>query len=413
MTLLRRNNLINTLPFVILVVSQLHLLRNISSMYSILILFSFFLSVWFTVKKWSLVSHNERIVLYLLVLIFFTPIVSMLFGVILGIYSGLDSVGIGIARLMFSLPIYLVIIASSSTKENLYKLLFVISIISLVAALSIPYQFIFGPISWFAENSERSGFFRYASMFGSLTALGLVCGYAILASIISIRSTYFKVLVIAGIVVGSILSLQKAALINIVFAVAFLPFVKKLILKDIVLPVILLFCLIGVFGIYFGDELSGYLASVRIFSDSESAYSDDVSVSEGLIERLIFNPSTAISYHGLENLFLGLGPIGGSGSFGYPDVPMSHNGFVDIFLIGGLPYFLIFCLFFYVIMKISFSNKSSSHFAHIRSFGFFVFFWQIINMIFSGLILFAPSNAMFLAIAIKCIISKENNQNSS
>jgi hypothetical protein len=401
-----RRHLNSLLPIFVLVITQLHLLRNLTSLYFVCYLLSFTGAVWFLLNRWYLLSTAEKKSIWFILAMFIYPIFTFLPGVLAGEYEGFGSIAVGVSRLLFSLPIYLAIIASPSDKESINKLLVTTAIITFIAALSIPYQFIFGPVMWFADSAERAGFARYASLFGSLTALGIVCGYGLLAAILSIRNSFWKVTVVSGIVMGSILSLQKAAIANMILCIAILPLIKKVKIKRVVYPVILFILIFGAAGSYFGDELSGFTSSVRIFSDSDSSFADDVSVSESIMERLIELPLGALNYHGFKSLIVGIGPIGGSGAFGYPDVPMSHNGIVDLFLVGGIIYFVLFLALVAFVAIIAARGKPQAEVAYLVYFGTFAFFIQLLNMPFSGLIFFAPSNALFFAVALKCILLK-------
>lgn len=404
MNALNFGNLKNTIPFFVLIVSQLHLLRNVSSIYFVFLIFTFFLSTWFVVSNWHAMCSAEKSLLFIVLAIYFWPIFAALPSVFNGTYSSFSDVGIGVARVMFSLPIYLVVLACSSNKEYLFKLLKIAALIALLAALSIPYQFVFGAIYWFADNAERSGLLRFASLFGSLTALGIVCGYGILLAAISIKSPLYKTIVISGIVLGSVLSLQKAAIVNILIAFAAVLVIQKPNLKSIFKSTFIFLPVAGFIGIYFFEEMNQYLSSIRIGSDSSaSSFSDDVSISGGIVERLVELPAIAINYHGMESLLFGLGPIGGSGAFGYAEIPMSHNGMVDILLIGGVPYLLIMLALFFFVLKISANKVGDEDLRKIRYSGLVIFIVSLVNMTFSGLLIFAPSNAMFLAIALKCV----------
>src|SRR5450759_2613334 len=328
--MMRRSSLVSALPFVVLVITQLHLLRNVSPVYLLPVLMSFFASIWFVVHRWRLLSDIEKIAIYFLLAIFLTPMLTMLAGVVAGKYDGFGEVALGVSRTIFSLPIYLVILALPSHRESINKLLLTVALITLVAALSIPYQFLFGPVEWFADSSERSGLARYATLFGSLTALGLVCGYGILAAIMSIRSTVFSAAVITGIVVGGVLSLQKAAIVNMLIVLLIVPFIKTVQVKKLFYMLFFLLCFFGGVGSYFSDEISRFSDSFRLFSDSESGQTDDVSVAESINERIFDQPTVAIEYHGIRSLWFGIGPVGGGGGFGFPDRPNAHHGVVEL-----------------------------------------------------------------------------------
>jgi len=408
--MMRRSSLVSALPFVVLVITQLHLLRNVSPVYLLPVLMSFFASIWFVVHRWRLLSDIEKIAIYFLLAIFLTPMLTMLAGVVAGKYDGFGEVALGVSRTIFSLPIYLVILALPSHRESINKLLLTVALITLVAALSIPYQFLFGPVEWFADSSERSGLARYATLFGSLTALGLVCGYGILAAIMSIRSTVFSAAVITGIVVGGVLSLQKAAIVNMLIVLLIVPFIKTVQVKKLFYMLFFLLCFFGGVGSYFSDEISRFSDSFRLFSDSESGQTDDVSVAESINERIFDQPTVAIEYHGIRSLWFGIGPVGGGGGFGFPDRPNAHNGVVELLLIGGVGYLLLFSGFVAFIVFQGLKNMRHDHEKHLVRLGVFCIFMQLLNMVFSGLIFFSPSNALFFAVALKCLLLRNRPQ---
>lgn len=395
------------IPIFVLIITQLHLLRNASSIYLIAYLIAAIFAIFYLIKRLPLLSSLEKTAILYITLLFFVPLCSMQIGLIKGSYNNFGEVAIGVSRTLFALPIYLVILALPLSNDNIRILLRTVSLITLVAALSIPFQFIVGPISWLADSSMRSGFARYASLFGSLTALGLVCGYGILTTVLSIRSTLISAFLIVGIVLGGLLSFQKAAIINIVMCFVILPFIRKFKFKHLIQFLISSVVIFLFVGTLFDQEINGFLDSFRLFSDSDAAgYSDDVSISESIIERIILNPLVAINYHGIGSLILGLGPIGGSGAFGYPDIPMSHNGIVDLFLVGGVIYFALFLKFVFFVISVSRKRLVESSEKQVVLFGVFCFFLLLLNMPFSGLIFFTPSNAMFFAISLKCILLK-------
>lgn len=392
------------MPIIVLVITQLHLLRNISSAYFVIYLIALTGAIWLVISNWHKISSQEKSVIYFVLLIFLFPAFSIIPGVILGKYNSFQEVVIGIARLLFTLPIYLAILAAPLTKETVKKLVIAASVITLIAALSIPYQFISGPIGWFAESSERSGLARYSSLFGSLTTLGIACGNGLLASFVSVASVFWMSLVAGWIVVGSLLSLQKAAIANIVIAFLFLPFVRKFNAKQVVAFLSFFVILFVSAGLFFGEELDIYFSSIRLTSESESVHADDMSFAEGIEGRIVGQPSIAIGFHGVKSLLLGIGPIGGGGTFGYLDIPMAENGYVDLLLVGGVPSALLFAAFIFFVFTRLRSHITQDSNKYFVRFGTLTFIMLLVNMTFSGLIFFSPSNAMFFAIALKCIL---------
>ena len=395
----------STLMILVLVVSQFHLLRNLSDFYYVFIVISFFISIWLVVSNWSMLTSNEKSIIILFSLLMLFPIFPMIFQVFLGGYTNISEIFVATSRVMFSLPIYLSILSVRSDRQQLNVLVLTCVVITLIAALSIPYQIIFGPIEWFAESSERSGMSRYASLFGSLTALGIVCGFGILIAAISITSPLLFSFVTVGIAVGSILSLQKAALVNLAISFVLLPFLLKLRIKNLFFISIFL-CVFALSGwALFGEFVSGYLSSFSFFSGNDSINSDDYSLIESVHQRLFELPEIAIEHRGLQNLFFGLGPKGGGGTFGFPEEPMSHNGLIDTLLIGGVLYFLLFLYVLYYHVRLILIAKNNVIDLRYYYVGLFVIVGVLINIPFSNLVFFSPSGAMFLALATKIILA--------
>lgn len=379
------------IPFFILLVTQLHILRNLTPIYFIFYALSAIISIWYIMRVWCTISAIEKQVIYILLTMFSIPIISSLFGVINGEYDDYN-LSIGISRLLFCLPIYLAIFSMPLTKDIIQKLLLVASILTFFAALSYPYQYLFGAISWFADSSFRDGFVRYASLFGSLTTYGIVVGYGLLVTIISRQKKVPKVIVVSTIVVGSIFSLQKAALMNILlgwFSLLYIKNVSHFLTKFLLLVVLLII-----------PFLSYYI----LLSNNISYEANGTNLLADILIRISSLPMRAIDFHGITSMILGLGPIGASGAFGYPDVPMAHNGFVTIFLVGGIPFFILFLYFFMKLFFIAYSVKPPKDFEIYNKLGIVILLLLLINMMFSGMFMFAPASAMFFAIAIKSIL---------
>lgn len=393
----------NLIPYFVLLAAQLHLLRNLSLSYLAIYAVSFVVGFSYTFQRWPALGRPTQVAILLLCSIFAYPILSILPGLYLDAYRNGEEILVGISRVVFVLPMYMAVLASPKDDESLRRWLALAAIVTFFAALSIPYQFMFGGVSWFAEESERAGVVRYASLFGSLTTFGVVCGLGILAAAASIRNRLWLVICISGIIVGAALSLQKAAIVNAILCLICVPTLagKRYskyfgVYSGLVLALALLY--------YYFSEVGEYLESFRFFG-SEYESSGDVSVFEGAWSRLKELPENAITYHGAQSLWFGLGPIGGSGSFGYPEVPMSHNGIVDIFLIGGIGYFILFIYFgFFVFLERGGRFGSEDKGIYLK-FGFFSIGMLLINMPFSGLLIFNPSGGMFFAIATKCVLA--------
>lgn len=349
------------------------------------------------VLQWQHLGKGaHRIIIFSTSIILF-PILTSFIGLAKGEYQTFMDVFIGWSRLIFVLPIYWVVIVMVRQPLGVVRVGRLVTWISFFAALTIPLQFMIGPIPWFAESSERSGLPRYASLFGSLTTLGVVNGAAILVAYFSFKSRLLTYFLVSGIIIGSVLSLQKAAILNILIATSLVLLIRRPRLKEVIVGLFSILLVALISFSFFGEKFQSYFNSIRILASSEAANSNDVSISESILDRITTLPAMAIHYHGADTLFYGVGPIGGAGAFGYPDVPMAHNGLVDILLIGGATYFFLFLFGTALCFGGSWRFfRKNANFTWSRV-GFFCILIVLINIPFSGLIFFSPSAAMFLA----------------
>jgi hypothetical protein len=232
----------------------------------------------------------------------------------------------------------------------------------LMGCSSVFYQLVFGPVSWFADASERDGLVRYSSMLGSLTVLGIAGGLALPAIFFSRISRTFKVLLVLFVCLGMLVTLQKAAVINIaVFLVLvcyelirhkrFLLLFSFLALSTLILLSVIFFDL-------------GYLSSTvrNVVRIGGSAEFSDVSLFQSVRDRIWVLPSALLDVHGVWGLLAGVGMVGGSGALGFPDYPMAHNVYFDYLFIGGVIYLGTFLfLFMYSWRKFHVLMNSGTH----------------------------------------------------
>ncbi|WP_416054880.1 hypothetical protein [Pseudomonas aeruginosa] len=128
---------------------------------------------------------------------------------------------------------------------------------------------------------------------------------------------------------GAMLSLQKAALANIVI-VLFFAYWLKLIKKTYLF---FTFLLAGPgFICIFPLQTSGLavwkpcIDSIVGLLTSDSSVSQDVPFFESIFDRVTALPLETLSFYGSEILVLGAGVFGGGGVLGYAQYPMAHNG---------------------------------------------------------------------------------------
>ncbi|HBP3767881.1 TPA: hypothetical protein L5Z43_005777, partial [Pseudomonas aeruginosa] len=156
-----------SVALVLLFVFLFHILRNLSGAYYLVL--AGFCGLFFLlfINNWRDIKYSA---LGIFVIFFWTyaSLVSVLWFDLYGDYS------IGIFRLWASLP--LLFVAMVLARDNLKVPMQLISFFFSLAALSFLWQYVFGPIEWFAEASERAGGARFASLVGSLTAYGVMVG---------------------------------------------------------------------------------------------------------------------------------------------------------------------------------------------------------------------------------------------
>jgi hypothetical protein len=262
------------------------------------------------------------------------------------------------SRFYFVYPIFfsaLVCINIFSLKRAAQLYILIVSF----AACCLIYQVYFGPIPYFVDDSNRAGVPRYATFLGALPTFGVAGAFALLSIGFAIRHRFIFGALFFVIFTGLILTLQKAALANLVIILFFmfwLAWKNKLCVGPAKLSLIFLassfanfffmndYVLVNIDFLgfklpRFNGELIGWTgygviedASMRVtnhFLQSHSAASATTRTSEFL---------------NFSSTFFGVGYEALGGALGLDRYPMSHNGLVDIWRLGGAPYMTVFCL---------------------------------------------------------------------
>lgn len=377
-----------SVALVLLFVFLFHILRNLSGAYYLIL--AGFCGLFFLlfINNWRDIKYSA---LGIFVIFFWTyaSLVSVLWFDLYGDYS------IGIFRLWASLP--LLFVAMVLARDNLKVPMQLISFFFSLAALSFLWQYVFGPIEWFAEASERAGGARFASLVGSLTAYGVMVGVPALASLFYLKG-WARVVCFLLLCLGAMLSLQKAALANIVI-VLFFAYWLKLIKKTYLFFTFLLAGL-GLSVFFLADFGAGSLETVHRLIvgllTSDSSVSQDVPFFESIFDRVTALPLETLSFYGSEILVLGAGVFGRGGVLGYAQYPMAHNGIVELlciygFIFGGLAVLLLLLLFVYSVFLLVFRRRKTA----CTELGFLcsAFIIWFVNYVFSGGGLFHPVGA--------------------
>lgn len=297
-------------------------------------------------------------------------------------------------RYFFLVPFFIFALIAIDSYEAVIVALKSYAFFVVIGALSIFYQVVFGPISWFAEASEREGLVRFSSLLGSLTAYGVYSVFALPVIIFLFHGKFSRIAMLIVVVTGMLLTLQKAAVMNI-FAFLVLTFFYEH--RRVKLGVVIS-SLVGIIALFAAYSLDiSYVVStvdnvLRLRSDSGLS---DVSVYKSVIDRLWALPAKLYELHGVLGMAFGVGMVGGSGTLGFINFPMSHNGLFDLLFIGGVLNLLAFLSVWFVILgRIRHCSKNQFGLGSgkllICKVSLYIWLLFIINFIFSGILYFQP-----------------------
>lgn len=308
---------------------------------------------------------------------------------------------VGLFRFWVSVPLVIVGMVCSMAPIRIPMRL--VSLFFGFAALTFLWQYAFGAIYWFAESSERAGGDRFASLAGSLTAYGVFLGVPALAALVYFRGVS-RLFLFGLLTMGAILSLQKAALANVSIALLAAVWLGVVRVRTFV-GAVAMAMLVGVVILSVAPQ-EGVLGivsrqSIGVLS-SNSEITGDVSFIESVIDRLTDLPSEALAFYSPESLVLGVGVFGGAGALGYPDLPMAHNGLVEILLIFGLLFgwILIVFLIGLSIWSLVSLRKRSQVIGTEIGFLYAAYVIWFVNYVFSGGGLFHPIGASLLWLVV-------------
>lgn len=312
---------------------ELHNLSRLMSLYAVVVVGC---TVWALLRRIGAKMSAER-----LVIIGVTVAVALYVILIDFIREGAIPNAGNIVRFLTPFVALIVMCSNSLEERQLRNLSAIFLGVVLLAALSIFYQVMNGPIEWFADSSERAGVERYASLLGSLTTFGAAAPIALLVAARYVRKSAFFCVVAAILLVAALMSLQKAAIGGLAVA---LPFVVILLRRrTLLLGALGLIVLLSVASMLLPTGLADYIeVGWRYFTDSDFS-TEDVTFSESVVSRLSEYPAGLVDRHGIESLGLGVGLRGGSGVFGYEEEPMAHNAIMDYLAIGGIVFLTYAC----------------------------------------------------------------------
>lgn len=398
--MIRKMNKIEKAFFFTIIVLLFQITRNISTIVYIGVLFlsyAYLYSIYIfgnrSHENLSKINFTPIALLFLLSLIWI-PFISLA-------NIEMDEYLIAFPRYFVTFPFILFCFIYKEYSYNLIrKVLLAMCIFMAGASLSIPYQIVFGNISFFVDSSYREGFIRYASLAGSLPALGTLGGFSLAILLFTGELLFTKTkknILIIIIILGMLMSLSKAAVVNILICfVSYILINGKFSSSKRIINVIGLCALTyGVYFIFRETQFALYIQSLIRYSFSRGS----LGIGKDLIDRIWERPNIVIQYHnmGVFDFMFGIGFPSLSGILGLPKLPMAHNNYFDLIFSGGIIHFFSFMfLIIRIPLKVICKKIKGFRINEIdRSYSIVVLL-ILVNMIIGAASFYQPIGAVFI-----------------
>jgi len=305
-------------------------------------------------KNLRVSSSNKIFLSYLFILFMSLYIVAISFA-----NEGFNYTIIGISRYFYVLIITLLVFIIVKNENTVNNILHLYVLCIAIGSLSLPLQLFTGPISWFTIPTIRGGLQRYSSLFGNVSAMGIVGGTGLVAALLlNYNNKYIKRIILLSILIGMGMSLQRAGIANIILAIMVYYYLndirpsKKILLLltsgSFFILTILLLLNYEPTKFY----ISFFLTTLGLNS-GVNALVDYTPISEQIYYRLFTNIFVHFNLRlGLIKSFTGLGFSGLGGVLGQKG-SFTHNDIFNIVSVGGIFYLFIYIyLFVYIIVTL-------------------------------------------------------------
>jgi hypothetical protein len=324
-----------------------HITRNISTPMYIGVLFLSYAWLYHTyiygnmTIKYNLNIKFRPVALLFILSLIWLPFISLL-------NMNMSDYLASLPRYLVTLPFIFFCFLYQQYRYELAKhILRLFCIVMTIAGLSIPFQIMFGRIYFLAETQMREGYERYASLAGSLTALGSLGGIS-LAILLFTNNELFskkqKIMLVVTTVLCMLMTLQKAAVVNIIICLVFYTFLygsSSFIKKSFSLLGMGLFT-IAIFYSLLDTEFGKYIDSIVNYTFADTS----VGVKGDFIIRMWDLPSRLVYYHDLNwlDFIFGIGFPALAGTLGNSQFPMAHNNYFDLIFSGGIIHLVSFLI---------------------------------------------------------------------
>lgn len=251
---------------------------------------------------------------------------------------------------------------------DLYFIIFILAFLSILLQNFVGHLLIFGHDIYGLndDNLTRYGIIGYSSIIGSVSSYGVCFSTATFIIFFNSKlNSIFKIVFITSIFIGAVLTMSKAAFINIFICLFIMSmFYKwnknKYIVPSIIILLIITFFLfetfrIGTLGLYInttGHEVTDGLKNNEHY----------LPILERVINR-VFYKYDAEFFTSVKDFIFGIGVFGGGGVLVSNNPGTYHNSYLDIYTIGGIYYISIIVTIFtfslYHLFKLSFLKKDT------------------------------------------------------
>lgn len=359
------------------------------------------------VKKINLSSFLIFAIFY--ILIFYVLLLTPMNNSELNIITGL-------VRILLVPTFILILMFVAPKQSQFYKNALIVYAISFVfAAFSYPYQFFTGPVEWFSDDPmERGLLLRYATPLGSGNIYGIGVGVALYISLKLINSKFIKLIIFIILLSGCFMSLQKAAVVNLIIVgtIVFLELPFKLKFIFILVCFGLLSCGLYLINVFSDNFMSRYIVDFTFNSiglnltNDPSLVRSTVLDSKNLLERFTgIHLNEIFQRIGYEKaLIFGSGLAGGGGGMGYPSFLMAHNSYWDLLFMGGLWFLLSFYI---LVVSVMFNLAKCKHFDPLSLIFFKCNLIILINFFASSSGMFHPGIAIPFWLSLVYVVNRE------
>lgn len=373
-----------------LITLQFQVLRNLSTLYYGALLIATIVMLAATSVGGSRVKYGGIPLSIYLIFLFYTVWICIWSIIYNSEVDLLNTVG----RLFFVTTLPLLILFFRATDENIAYILRVYVVVYVIASWSYIFQVQFGAVEWFSdEPMERGSVLRYSTTLGSGNIYGIGVGVALLLASVLKFGLVTRSFIICSLMMGSILSMQKASLVNVVVwaAVYILIFDRKIAIKVLIGTLVLILLAYSFayqypqtfFSMYFQEFVFNSIG-INLFDNGQLVKST-VLDSENLVERLLgVNTIEIMQAHDLALLLtMGIGTTGAGGGMGMPEYPQAHSTYWDLLFMGGFGYLVIYLsLLASILYKLYAMNSQLSK----------LLFWSVVLFSINA---FAASAAIF------------------